>query len=91
MRISIASTEKIVIVQGLPMRVWEGQIAGGGEADGVHVYCFIHKIHPYNSEIPANRQKAIKEMGSTHLPPSHDCSRLPEVHHYKPADVADQS
>jgi len=82
MRVSLVSTEKTIIVNGVNCRVWEGQIAGEGEGAGVHVYCFIPKIHPYTSDIPANRQKAIKEMGVKHLPPSPEVSKLKPVHNY---------
>lgn len=69
------------MVNGVNCRVWEGQIAGEGEGAGVHVYCFIPRIHVYADELPYRKQAAIKAMGN-HLQPSFAVKNLPPVHNY---------
>lgn len=39
MKITIESTDKIVHLNGIPARIWEGETASG-----IHVHCFITRI-----------------------------------------------
>jgi len=59
MQITVESTDKIVELNGVPARVWEGVTESGGP-----VHCFITRISPqtnYADEI-AQFEKELQEM-----------------------------
>ena len=45
MKIIIESTEKIVVLNGVPARVWDGKTDSG-----IPVHCFVTRISPQTNE-----------------------------------------
>lgn len=71
MRIKIESTGKIVDLNGVPARVWEG------ESDhGTKVICFITRIAVKESEPPEVHARFKSEL-QEHRPPSSEANAFP--------------
>lgn len=73
MKITIKSTNKIVELNGVPARVWEGQTESG-----IKVHCFVTRIAINHDELRANEFE--KELQET-TPPS------PEIEKYYPSKL----
>ena len=67
MQIAIRNTEKIVELNGVPARVWEGKTDSG-----IPVHCFVTRISPQTNE---NIDQFEKELQETDQP-------TPEVEAY---------
>jgi len=60
MQIEIENTEKIVTLDGIPARVWEGKTKSG-----IPVHCFVTRISPQrNTDI----EEFEKELKQTKIP-----------------------
>lgn len=57
MRIEIESTEKIVQLNGVPARVWEGETESG-----ISVHCFVTRISPQTHENIEQFEKELQEQ-----------------------------
>lgn len=59
MQIKIESTEKIVELDGVPARVWEGRTKSG-----IPVHCFVTRISPqtHDDEYIEQFEKELKEQ-----------------------------
>lgn len=64
MTITITSTTKIVEVNGVPARVWEGHTTDSG----IEVHCFITRIAVSNEEEPDILEQFKKELQETKAP-----------------------
>jgi len=60
MQIEIENTEKIVELNGVPARVWEGKTKSG-----INVHCFITRISPQQNE---DIEEFEKELQQTRAP-----------------------
>lgn len=68
MKIEIESTEKIVSLNGIPARIWEGHTK-----NGIKVHCFVTRISPQTNEGLEQFDKELQE----HKPPSEDINSYP--------------
>jgi len=57
MQIEIESTEKIVELNGVPARVWEGKTK-----TGIQVHCFVTRISPQTHDNIEQFEKELKEQ-----------------------------
>lgn len=57
MRIEIESTEKIVTLDGVPARVWEGKTESG-----ISVHCFVTRITPQTNGNLEQFEKELQEQ-----------------------------
>ena len=57
MQIEIESTEKIVELNGVPARVWEGKTKGG-----IPVHCFVTRISPQTNDNLEQFEAELKEQ-----------------------------
>jgi len=57
MQIEIESTEKIVELDGVPARVWEGQTKSG-----IPVHCFVTCISPQTNDNIEQFEQELKEQ-----------------------------
>jgi len=60
MKIEIESTKKIVYLNGVPARVWEGQTVSG-----IPVHCFVTRISPQTND---NIEQFEKELAEQKVP-----------------------
>jgi len=56
-KIEIESTEKIVTLNGVPARVWEG-----ATESGIPVHCFVTRISPQTHENIEQFEKELEEQ-----------------------------
>ncbi len=56
MKITIESTTKIVEIDGVPARVWEGQTESG-----IPVYCLVARISVHGDQDCAQFEKELEE------------------------------
>lgn len=63
MKITIESTEKIVTINGVPARVWQGETAGG-----IPVSCAITRVAVRNGHPTEQFEKELQE----YVPPNRD-------------------
>jgi len=68
MDISISNTSKIVDVNGIPARIWEGKTASG-----IPVHCFITRIAVAKNEDASQFEKELQEC----KPPSAAIMAIP--------------
>lgn len=68
MKITIENTSKIVQLNGVPARVWEGQTDSG-----IPVHCYITRIAVHNDEDSTQFEKELQECRV----PSADVEALP--------------
>lgn len=68
MRIQIESTEKIVTLNGVPARIWEGQTESG-----IPVHCYVTRIAVANDQDTTEFEKELQE----HRKPSVDVQAIP--------------
>lgn len=61
MKVQLHSTEKIVTINGIPARVWEGVTEGG-----VNCHAFITRIAVHENDDASEFEKELQE----HSPPS---------------------
>ena len=59
MKIEIESTEKIVELNGVPARIWEGKTTSG-----IPVHCFITRISPQSNDNIEQFEMELKEQRS---------------------------
>jgi len=57
MQIEIESTEKIVELDGVPARVWEGKTKSG-----IPVHCFVTRISPQTHDNIEQFERELKEQ-----------------------------
>jgi len=57
MQIEIESTEKIVKLNGVPARVWEGKTKSG-----IPVHCFVTRISPQTNKNLDQFEKELQEQ-----------------------------
>lgn len=57
MQIEIESTEKIVELNGVPARVWEGKTKSG-----IPVHCFVTRISPQTHDNIEQFEQELKEQ-----------------------------
>jgi len=57
MKITIEATEKITHLEGVRVRLWEGQTESG-----VKCKVFVHQIAVHNEEDPAEFERELKEQ-----------------------------
>ena len=57
MKITIESTEKLVELNGVPARVWEGH-----SESGIKVHCFITRISPQTNDNLEQFEQELKEQ-----------------------------
>jgi hypothetical protein len=67
MQIAIESTQKIVTVNGVPARIWEGHTASG-----IPVHCYVTRIAVKEGLDTAEFDRELQE----HKPPSVDVRRF---------------
>jgi hypothetical protein len=70
MKITIESTEKIVTVNGVPARIWEGHTESG-----IAVHCFVTRIAVHESLDSTEFDKELQE----HRKPSVDVAAYPKA------------
>lgn len=68
MQIAIESTEKIVMVNGVPARIWEGHTASG-----IAVHCYVTRIAVKNGLDTTEFERELQE----HAVPSVDVQAIP--------------
>lgn len=68
MKVQLHSTEKIVTINGIPARVWEGVTEGG-----VNCHAFITRIAVHENDDASEFEKELQE----HLPPSAALDSIP--------------
>ena len=56
MKIEIENTEKIVELNGVPARVWEGQTESG-----IPVHCFVTRISPQSNDNIEDFERELQE------------------------------
>lgn len=71
MRITIESTSKIVQVNGIPCRIWEGQ-----SENGVDIHCFITRVAVRLDKSPAKMDIFEREL-KEQKPPSAAVEAIP--------------
>ena len=57
MKINSESTEKIVELDGVPARVWQGKTESG-----IEVHCFVTRISPQQNEDLEQFEQELKEQ-----------------------------
>ena len=57
MKITIESTSKVVELNGVPARIWEGRTASG-----IPVHCFVTRIAVHKSEDASQFEAELKEQ-----------------------------
>lgn len=57
MKITIESTEKIIDIEGVPARIWEGQTESG-----IEVHCFVTRISPQTHDNIEQFEQELKEQ-----------------------------
>lgn len=57
MKITIENTSKVVQVNGVPARVWEGQTD-----TGIPVYCLVTRIAVHNSQDCSQFERELQEQ-----------------------------
>ncbi len=67
MRIKIESTSKIVTLNGVPARIWEGTTASG-----IPVHCYVTRIAVANHLNCSEFEKELTE----HKPPSPEVAKI---------------
>jgi len=67
-KIAIESTEKIVTLNGMPARIWEGHTASG-----IAVHCYITRVAVKNGEDTTEFERELQE----HAPPSAEIQAIP--------------
>lgn len=75
MKITIESTDKIVKLNGLPARIWEGQTDSG-----VPVICYVSLISPqtHDPEVNARFERELREV----LPASAAADRCYDLRYF---------
>lgn len=68
MEITIRSTEKIVAVNGIPTRIWEG-----ATASGIRVHAYITRVAVKRADDATEFQQELQEC----IPPSEDVAAIP--------------
>ena len=68
MKIEISSTTKIVQLNGVPARIWEGKTAGG-----VPIHCYVTRVAVANGLDASELDSELQE----HEPPSADIAAIP--------------
>lgn len=68
MKIEISSTTKIVHLNGVPARIWEGKTAGG-----VPIHCYVTRVAVANGLDASELDRELQE----HAPPSADIAAIP--------------
>lgn len=68
MKITINSTTKIVHIDGVPARIWEGQTD-----NGIPVHCFVTRIAVHNDQ---DHSQFVREL-QEHQAPSADVQAIP--------------
>jgi hypothetical protein len=68
MKIQIESTTKIVQLNGVPARIWEGNTESG-----IPVHCFVTRIAVSKNADTSEFEKELRE----HAPPSMDVQAIP--------------
>ena len=63
MKIEVTSTEKIVQLNGMPARLWEGKTESG-----IPVHCFIPLIAPTIPPLDARQKEFLAELKQTKAP-----------------------
>jgi hypothetical protein len=63
MKITVVSTEKIVHVNGVKARLWEGETESG-----IPVHCFIPLIAPTIPPLDARQKEFLAELKQTKAP-----------------------
>ena len=71
MKIEVTSTEKIVQLNGMPARLWEGKTESG-----IPVHCFIPLIAPTIPPLDARQSEFLVELKQT-KPPSAELETYP--------------
>ena len=71
MKLTIESTTKIVEVNGVPARVWEGQTDSG-----IPVHCFITRVAVENGRVAADYSQFERELKEC-VPPSAALEAIP--------------
>lgn len=72
MKITITSTTRIVELNGVPARIWEGHTEGG-----VAVYCYITRIAVDRGAATQEQLKEFERDLQEHAPPSADVQAIP--------------
>ncbi len=57
MKIEIEGTEKIVTLDGIPARVWEGRTDSG-----IEIHCFVTRISPQTHENIEQFERELREQ-----------------------------
>lgn len=68
MKITITSTEKVVKINGVPARIWQGETESG-----IEVHCFITRIA---APLDADNEQFVRELQS-HEPPRPELESYP--------------
>ncbi|HWR36396.1 MAG TPA: hypothetical protein VN622_11055 [Clostridia bacterium] len=68
MKITIESTSKIVELNGVPMRIWEGETS-----DGIKVHCYVTRIAVRHEDDQTQFQQELRE----HRAPSAEVEAIP--------------
>jgi hypothetical protein len=68
MKIAIESTTKIVTLNGMPARVWEGRTASG-----IPVHCYVTRIAVHDDDDCTEFKRELQE----HRAPSPDVQGIP--------------
>lgn len=68
MNVQLQSTEKIVHINGLPARVWEGKTA-----NGIKCHAFITRIAVHEKDDASEFEKDLQE----HAKPSAELQKIP--------------
>jgi len=63
MEIIIKNTTKIVQLNGVPARIWEGETS-----TGIPIHCFITRIAVDKNETPENISQFESELKEVHAP-----------------------
>lgn len=64
MTITITSTSKIIEINGVPARVWEGHTTDSG----IKCHCFITRVAISKDESPEDQEQFKKELQETAAP-----------------------
>jgi len=68
MKIQIESTTKIVTLNGIPARIWEGKTESG-----ISVHCYVTRVAVKNNADCSEFEKELQE----HQPPSPEIEVIP--------------
>jgi hypothetical protein len=72
MKITITSTTKIVELDGVPARVWEGHTEGG-----VALHCYITRLAVDKGAAAQEQLEEFEKDLQEHAPPSADVQAIP--------------